>query len=115
MTVPRDDQHELLREYIVAALYDQKDADLALRIAAHLDAGRFDVMSRFDLDDDDQPDPKSLTYVVVVEVSDGRAQLCAVHYTRLGVSDDEAVMELQAILAQHGVGIPDDVSELDTP
>jgi len=113
MTGPRDDQQELLREFMLAALYDQKDADLALRIAAHLDAGRFDVMARYDLDDDGQPDLSSLTYVVELQLSDGHAPLCAVHYTRLGVTDDEAEMELVATLAQHGIGIPDDLSELD--
>jgi len=114
MTGPHLDQWQLLRKYIVAAVQDLPDPDDRSYIAALLDAGRYDVMAEFDLNEDDQPDPRGCWYKVVLNQSDGTiVPLVRVHYTRLGVTDDEAEMELACVLAQQEHGIPDDISELD--
>lgn len=113
MTNRRDVQRRLLDEFILDAIKDQKPED-QLYIAALLDAKRYDVISEFDLDEDGQPDPHALWYRINLHQADGsRVGLVRVHYTRLAITDEEAEIELLATLAQHGIGIPDDLSELD--
>lgn len=104
----------LLHRHIVDALHEQKDYDTALAIAALLDAGRFEVIAEFSRYDDGDYDPLSLHYRVELALPDGTwTPLVRVHHSRVAVTDDEARMELAAVMAQHGIGIPDDVSELD--
>lgn len=105
-------QRNLLYEYIVVALKDQT-IGRQLAIATLLDLGEFDVMTEFELGDDGQPDWRTCTYRVDLRCSDGPAPLVSVHYSRLAISDEEAREELALTLAQHGVGIPDDLSSLD--
>lgn len=100
----------LLYAYIVDALHQQLTYETALAIASLLDAGRFDVIAEFSRDADGEPDPLTLHYRVELDAPEGdRQPLVRVHYSHLGVSDDEARMELAATL---GIGIPDDISEI---
>ncbi len=103
---------ELLREHIVAAL-ERQDPAVALAAARCLDAGQFRVMTR--VDKDDALTGESLVYVVELEVEPDRfVTLATVHWSRLGLTEQDRADELAVIRAQNG-GIPDDVSSLVDP
>ena len=111
MTERRQVSEVLLREHIVAALYGQRTYDVAVAAAHALDAGSFRVMTRLDVDD---ATGAGLEYVVELEIEPDRfAVLCAIHWSRLGLTEQDRHDEVACLLAQNGVGIPDDLSELD--
>jgi hypothetical protein len=107
------EQLTAMKEYMVHALNDQGDYETALYLATRLDEGKFRVLSKFDLDDDDEVDAFSLAYQVEVLVADGWAPLCSIHWTRLGLSMDDVLVELASIKAQHEMGIG--IDDLDDP
>lgn len=108
----RDVPVELLREHVYEALKKQ-DPAVALAVARCLDAGQVRIMTR--CDKDDTFTGESLVYLVELEPTPGRfVGLCAIHWSRLGLTEQDRDDELAVIRAEHG-GIPDDCSSLVDP
>jgi hypothetical protein len=93
-----------LREYIDQSILAQKDRRTALGIAQLLDAGKFDIISHFDVDQDGQPIPNSLRYRVDVLAADGWATLCTADWQLLGLEWADVEYELRNTLRQHEEG-----------
>jgi hypothetical protein len=96
--------YRLLRRYIDEAILAQKDRRTAMAAARLMDAGDYDIISHFDLDDNGQPIPDTLTYRVDVKAADGWAPICTVHWSRLGLEWADVEYELRNTLRQHEEG-----------
>jgi hypothetical protein len=97
-------------ERAVAAHTDPHVREVMFR---QLLGGDYRIMADVHLDHDDVPDPDTLTYHVDLAVSDGGwARLCSVDARLLPVTEQDRADEIRLVLAQHGIGIPDDASSL---
>jgi hypothetical protein len=97
-------------ERAVCAHEDPRVREVMFR---QLIGGAYRIMADVHLDHDDVPDPDTLTYHVDLAVSDGGFErLCSVDARLLPVSDADRADEIRLLLAQHGIGIPDDASSL---
>ena len=99
-----------LRPYIRAALLKQKDKRTALALADRFERNMWRAIARFDVvgDDLDRVDLDSYAIVVEVEASDGWAELCAVHWTNLGLEWSDVTAAYDEVLRQHLEGIQPD-------
>lgn len=93
-----------MREYIEQTILSQKDRRTALGIARLLDAGKFDIIAWFDLDQAGQPIPDSLVYRVDLLAADGWTTLCTVDWRLLGLEMVDVHHELRNTLRQHAEG-----------
>jgi hypothetical protein len=96
---------QLLRYFVAHALNEQPAGRIRDSIAAMLAAGRWRILSNFQLDDDGRPDPLSLAYEVELPCADGWALLCRVHWTLLGLEMADVYDELASTRHQHEQGI----------
>lgn len=96
-----------LRPYIEAALLEQKSKRVALGLARKLDRDEWRAIAQFNVvgDDLDRVDLDSFSIRVEVEVSDGWAQLCTVHWTNLGMEWADVEQAWEEVLRQHREGI----------
>jgi hypothetical protein len=96
-----------LRPYIEAALLEQKSKRVALGLARRLDRDEWRAIAQFDVvgDDLDRVDLDSFSIRVEVEVSDGWAQLCTVHWTNLGMEWADVERAWEEVLRQHREGV----------
>jgi hypothetical protein len=96
-----------LRPYIEAALLEQKSKRVALGLARKLDRDEWRAIAQFNVvgDDLDRVDLDSFSIRVEVEVSDGWAQLCTVHWTNLGMEWVDVERAWEEVLRQHREGI----------
>ena len=96
-----------LRPYIEAALLDQKSKLVALGLARRLDRDEWRAIAQFNVvgDDLDRVDLDSFSILVEVEVSDGWAQLCTVHWTNLGMEWVDVERAWEEVLRQHREGV----------
>lgn len=96
-----------LRPYIEAALLEQKSKRVALGLARKLDRDEWRAIAQFDVvgDDLDRVDLDSFSIRVEVEVSDGWAQLCTVHWTNLGMEWADVERAWEEVLRQHREGV----------
>jgi hypothetical protein len=96
-----------LRPFLEDALSQQKDKRTALAIAQRLDRDEWRAIARFDVvgDDLDRVNLDSFSIRVEVEVSDGWAELCTVHWTHLGMEWADVEKAWQEVLRQHREGI----------
>jgi len=119
---PSDEEDEFwrrLREVIVGALQEigAEQPAIGLVVAEQLDRGNWRLMTRADLDADDQPDLATLWYRVEVEWYGGEwVELVAAHWRALGVSEESAREETRWTLMQNGYDLPNDIAEItDSP
>jgi len=119
---PTDDEGKefarRLREIMGAAVLsvaDQAGVELAVAIAQRLDAGEWQLRTTVDLDGDRQPDPSTLRFHFLVEADNGLLELCSAKWTALGVAEESAREEARWTALQNGLGVPDDLSGLDSP
>ena len=115
---PSDEEDEFwrrLREVMVGALQEigAEQPAIGLVVAEQLDRGNWRLMTRADLDADDQPDLATLWYRVDVEWCGEWVELVAAHWRALGVSEESARDEARWTALQNGIGLPDDLSGLD--
>jgi hypothetical protein len=96
--------YQLLRAFIDQALRNLPDKATALYIARLLDKGRYDIVSHFDLTDDDRPIADTLTYSVDVQGAEGWWRLCTVGWRLLGLEWADVQYELRNTLRQHEEG-----------
>jgi hypothetical protein len=96
-----------LRPYIEAALLEQKSKRVALGLARRLDRDEWRAIAQFDVvgGDLDRVDLDSFSIRVEVEVSDGWAQLCTVHWTNLGMEWADVERAWEEVLRQHREGV----------
>ena len=100
-----------LRPYIRAALLEQKDPRTALALADRFDRNMWRAIAQFDVVGDDldpRVDLDSYSILVEVEASDGWAQLCAVHWTNLGLEWSDVTAAYDEVVRQHREGIQPD-------
>jgi hypothetical protein len=64
---------------------------------------------------DGEPLPGTLWYRVEVEISTGWTELVKAHWSALGVREESARDEVKWTALQNGLGVPDDLSGLDSP
>jgi hypothetical protein len=95
-----------LRPYLQDALLEQKDKRTALAIARKLDRDQWRAIAQFDVvgDDFDQVDLNSLSFRVDVEVSDGWATLCTIHWSNLGLEWGDVTAAWDEVVRQHREG-----------
>jgi hypothetical protein len=93
--------------YLQDALLHQKDKRTALAIAQRLDRNQWRAIAQFDVvgDDLDRIDLDSFSIRVEVEVSDGWAELCTVHWTQLGMEWSDVTVAWDEVRRQHREGI----------
>jgi hypothetical protein len=96
--------YRLLKAFIDRALLELKDKPTALRIARLLDEGKYDIISHFDVTDDDRPIADTLTYSVDVEAPEGWWRTCTVHWSLLGLEWVDVQFELRNTLRQREDG-----------
>jgi hypothetical protein len=98
--------YQRLRPYLEDALREQKDKRTALALARKLDRDQWRAVAQFDVvgDDLDQVDLDSLSFRIDVEVSDGWATLCTVHWTRLGLEWSDVTTAWDEVVRQHREG-----------
>ena len=96
-----------LRPYIEGALREQKSKRVALGLARKLDRDEWRAIAQFDVvgDDLDRVDLDSFSIRVEVEVSDGWAELCTVHWTHLGMEWADVEKAWDEVRRQHREGI----------
>jgi hypothetical protein len=96
-----------LRPYLKDALLHQKNKRTALAIARKLDRNQWRAIAQFSVigDQVDQVDLSSLSFRVEVEVADGWAELCTVHWTHLGLEWVDVEKAWDEVLRQHREGI----------
>ena len=96
-----------LRPYIEAALLEQKNKRVALGLAQRLDRDEWRAIAQFNMvgDDHDRVDLDSFSIRVEVEVSDGWAELCTVHWTNLGMEWADVERAWEEVLRQHREGV----------
>ena len=119
---PTNDEREefarRLREVIdwaLRELAEQSGHQVALATAALLDRGKWRLMTSVDADRNGEPLPETLWYRVEVEVSNGWVELVEARWSALGVSEESARDEARWTALQNGLGVPDDLSGLDSP
>jgi hypothetical protein len=97
-----------------AALYG---TETALAMAQQIEDGQWRLMTEIDMDADKQPIPGSLKFRVDIHVPsiDDWEEWLAVKASYLGVTPELEAAEAAWTLRQHGIGIPDNLSELDDP
>jgi hypothetical protein len=107
MNIPAGVNFQRLRPYLKDALLHQKDKRTALAIARKLDRNEWRGIAQFDVvgDDLDKVDLNSLSYRVEIQVSDGWATLCTVHWTQLGLEWSDVTAAWEEVLRQHREGI----------
>jgi len=116
---PSDEEDEFssrLREIMDWAVQQiaAEHPTIGLVVAEQLDRGNWRLMTRVDLDPDDQPDVDTLWFRVEVEWYGGEwVELVAAHWRALGASRESATDEARWTLMQHGYGLPDDASGLE--
>ena len=116
---PSDEEDEFssrLREIMDWAVQQiaAEHPTIGLVVAEQLDRGNWRLMTRVDLDPDDQPDVDTLWFRVEVEWYGGEwVELVAAHWRALGVSEESARDEARWTALQNGIGLPDDLSGLD--
>jgi hypothetical protein len=95
-----------LRPYLQDALLEQKDKRTALAIARKLDRDQWRAIAQFDVvgDDLDEVDLNSLNFRIDVEVSDGWATLCTVHWSNLGLEWADVEAAWDEVVRQHREG-----------
>jgi len=118
---PSDEEDEFFRRLrdlmgsAVVAICDHAP-ELAVVIACRLDAGKWRLRTSTDLKDDGDLDPETLWFHVEVELdNDGWLPLCGARWSELGVSEESAREETRWTALQNGIGVPDDLSDLDSP
>jgi len=96
-----------LRPYIEAALLEQKSERVAVGLARKLDRDEWRAIAQFNVvgDDHDRVDLGSFSIRVEVEVSDGWAELCTVHWTNLGMEWADVERAWEEVLRQHREGV----------
>jgi hypothetical protein len=96
-----------LRPYLQDALLEQKDKRTVLAIARRLDRDEWRAIAQFDVvgDDLDQVDLNSLNFRIDVEVSDGWATLCTIHWSNLGLEWADVEAAWEEVKRQHREGI----------
>jgi hypothetical protein len=96
-----------LRPYLEDALLHQKSERVAVGLAQRIDRDEWRAIAQFDVvgDDLDRVDLDSFSIRVEVEVSDGWAQLCTVHWTNLGLEWADVERAWEEVLRQHREGI----------
>jgi hypothetical protein len=96
-----------LRPYLQDALLEQKDKRTALAIARKLDRDQWRAIAHFDVvgDEVDQVDLNSLAFRIDVEVSDGWATLCTIHWSNLGLEWSDVTTAWDEVVRQHREGI----------
>jgi len=110
--IDRDREHfrALLDSYIADAIAAHP-RPIRRRLRALVDAGAYRVSTRFHLDADDQPIPRTLTYVVAVPVNDadgavGWAELVTVHWPLLELAWEHVVSEVELSIRRREAGDP---------
>jgi hypothetical protein len=113
MIGPEHPAWQQLNDYVEAAIKAQP-ADIAVMGAEMMDSGRYRLQCHIGFDEEGRADPNTLTYLVQLPIAGGGgwATLCRVHHTLLGLPDEEVIAEAESVLWQHGIGIPDDASEI---
>jgi hypothetical protein len=96
--------YRLLRDYIDQALRIQGTEEAALHLARQLDAGKWDIISHFDVTDDGRPIADTLTYSVDVETRAGWLRICTVPWRYLGLEWADVQYELRNTLRQRDEG-----------
>ena len=113
-----DEFRRRLCEVILWALekvVEQARPAVAVALADEIDAGRRRLMTRVEISGDDgQPDIETLRYRVEVEALNGWIELVEAGWRIRGVSPEGAREAARMTALQHGFGIPDDPSELDS-
>jgi hypothetical protein len=99
----------------VLRVRDQGEPLLALALAEQLEQGRYRLMTRLDIGEDGQPDIGSLWFVVEVEWFGAWVELVEARWPVFGISEESAREEARWTALQNGLGLPDDLSELDSP
>jgi hypothetical protein len=104
---PAGVNYQRLRPYMEDALREQKDKRTALALALRIDRDLWRAVAQFDVVDDDldRVDLDSYSILVEVEVSDGWAQLCRVHWTNLGMEWSDVTAAWDEVLRQHREGL----------
>jgi hypothetical protein len=95
----------------------REGAETAVAMAQQFDAGNYRVATEVDLDDDQKPVPGSLMFRIDIWVpsADEFVWFAIAKASALGVSPEMEASEAAMTLLQHGIGVPDDLSELDDP
>jgi hypothetical protein len=95
-----------LHPYLKDALLRQKDKRTAVILARKLDRGQWRAICQFNVvgDDLDRVDLDSFSILVEVEVSDGWAKFCTVHWTDLGMEWADVEKAWDEVLRQHREG-----------
>jgi hypothetical protein len=90
-------------------------AEVGLAMAQQFADGQWRLMTEVDLDADQKPVPGTLVFRVDINVPavDEWDEFVAVKASALGVSPELEAEEAAMTALQHGIGIPDDISELD--
>ena len=96
-------------------VHDEEGEDVALALARRMDRGQWRLMTQVDVDSDGQPDVDTLWFRVDLQFGERWVELVAARWTALGVPPEGAREEARMTALQHGYGIPDDLSELDSP
>jgi hypothetical protein len=99
------EQWQALREGIVEALHSQDSYEVAVAAATALDAGRYRVVSTFDLDENDRPDPLSCYCRVEVWHNGEWQGLYKAHWTALHLTLDDVFDMAEDVVAQHEMGV----------
>jgi len=107
-----------LRDMIAWALGQLKKdhaEEAARTVAEQLDRQQFRLMTNVDVGSDGEPVADSLFYRVEVAFAGDWVPLVEAHWSALGVSEAGAADEARWAGLQHGLGVPDDASELTDP
>ena len=86
-------------------------------MAQQFEDGQWRLMTEIDVDADKKPVPGSLKFRVdiLIPFIDEWEEFAAIKPSALGVPPGLAEEEARMTALQHGIGIPDDLSELDDP
>jgi hypothetical protein len=96
----------------IAALHG---AETSLAMGRQFATGQWRLRTEIDLDADKKPVPGSLRFLVDIHVPSiaDWEEFAAIRPSALGVPAHLAEEEARMTALQHGIGIPDDLSELD--
>ena len=116
-----DEQEEFgrrLHDLIVWALLQLKEQfgeDAAVAVADLMEQGRYRLMTRLDIGEDGLPDVESLWFAVEVEWFGAWIELVEARWSVFGISEESAREEARWTALQNGIGVPADLSGLDSP